>query len=113
MKLLSAWFLCFFILSCYTHLESSEPPQKIYISSADLEITDQGIYLYQVNKGYSLIDSVFFDDYGLYIIEIKSDKIIDTCFNGHRLWCLRCNGCALAWCKGRCKCVDWPCEIKP
>lgn len=107
MVLLTIFSLTNFIVEATENLT-----QKVYISSADLQITDQGIYLYDPAHGYLQIEAVFFDNLGLYTIQLKrpDEEATNKCPNGHAIWCYNpyCRGCAFAWCKFRCKCAEWP-----
>ena len=85
--------------------------EKVYVSPEDIHITDRGIYWYDC-AGITLVDAVFFDNQGLYIIK-KPSEVTDKCINGHRIWCWNCLGCAIPICKFRCKCVEWPFHNNP
>jgi hypothetical protein len=83
--------------------------QKVYISSHDLKITDNGIFLCDCYQ----VDAVFSDDQGLYVITgLKESEISDNCINGHPIWCRNCNGCANPWCFRKCRCVVCPWSMK-
>lgn len=94
---------------------SEELPQKTYIRSSDLHITDERMYLYDINEGYLPVDAIFSDDCGIYVIKLKEsmkpEVADDKCFNKHKIWCWRCLGCANVYCRFRCKCVEWPIEV--
>ncbi len=108
---------CLLLLAIFLPFNSKgesteELSQKIYISSTDLQITDHGIFLYNVDEGYLPVDAVFSDNCGLYIIELRKPSEADNkCPNKHQIYCWKCLGCAVSICKFRCKCVEWPFQV--
>jgi hypothetical protein len=104
-RFLSILFIFAFSLSISAGA-TEELLQKVYILAADVQMTDQGIYLDEHNGGFLLVDAVFSDHAGLYVI--KPSVADDRCTNQHDIWCRRCLGCAVAMCKFRCRCVEWP-----
>lgn len=86
--------------------EYSEVLDKIYIQPFQLEITDEGIFIL-IQDEKVLVRQLSCDENGIYFQTEHLDTITDKCKNGHKIWCGRCGGCAVRWCKFRCKCVEW------
>lgn len=79
---------------------------KIYIQPHQLTITNEGIFII-VQGELILVRQLNCDEKGIYCLIEHLDKITDKCQNGHKMWCGRCGGCVVKWCKFRCKCVEW------
>lgn len=79
---------------------------KIYIQPNQLNITNEGIFVI-VQGEQVLVPQLNCDENGTYCLMEYLDKITDKCYNGHKIWCKRCLGCVVRYCKFRCKCVEW------
>ncbi len=79
---------------------------KIHIHPSQLTITNEGIFII-VQGEHVLVHQLNCDENGIYCLMEHLDKITDECYNRHKIWCGRCGGCAVRWCKFRCKCVEW------
>jgi len=79
---------------------------KVYIQPNQLNITDEGIFI-ALHGDQVLVRQLNCDENGIYCLMECLDKITDKCYNGHKIWCTRCWGCLVRYCKFRCKCVEW------
>ncbi len=82
--------------------------ERIYISSNDLLIVDNSLYLIQ-GEEIIPISVLFSDNIGLYIKdEFLGHSAQDACPNGHRIMHYVCNGCGNYSCIYRCRCSEEP-----
>lgn len=88
--------------------------QKIYVSSEELIISDQGLFLVE-GDDLILLKSIGIDEIGIYVEKLVQDEQIGplkapTCvWCGHPIYCERpqgCGGCSNWWCGLRCKCCS-------
>ena len=55
--------LCF----CTFKIEAHENIQKLYFCAEELEVTNYGFYVLEKVEGQVSVDTIFYDDHGLYI----------------------------------------------
>lgn len=79
---------------------------KVYILKDQLFISDSNMFIY-IHGEKVFVNQIKFDENGIYCFIEDLDKITDKCYNNHKIWCKQCWGCAVRYCKFRCKCVTW------
>lgn len=89
----------------HAHEDSEWFGRKVYIQPNQILISEDGIFVLD-NEELVSISQLNHDENGMYIVR-RPDKITDKCANGHKMWCGRCGGCVIRWCKFRCICVEW------
>lgn len=93
--------LLFLITFSISMVEAKESGKKIYVSTDQIVITENGILAY-VNESKTPIPgkTLSFDEDGMYIKEWKGPCWL------HDLWCNRCGGCGVLLCPMNCSCYD-------
>jgi hypothetical protein len=78
---------------------------KVYVTLDQIHLTDGKIMVKfsDVELETSQLNS---DEDGLFVYYSDTIKAV-TCGFGHEVWCWLCKGCAVRYCKGRCKHVTW------
>jgi hypothetical protein len=89
----------------YSNFSKQESEERIHISSDDLLIADNCLYLIQGEEIIPL-PVLFSDSNGLYIKAEFSSR--DACPNGHGIMHSLCNGCCEWTCIHRCRCFEEP-----
>lgn len=79
---------------------------KTYICPEQIVVSNDGIFIFD-NTSWLRVSQINCDMHGIYYRSERVDKITDKCPNGHKMWCGRCGGCVVRWCKFRCRCVEW------
>ncbi len=79
---------------------------RIYIHPEQLLINHDGIFIF-IDGDKVLVRQLNCDENGIFCFIEDVDKITDKCPNGHKMWCGRCGGCVVRYCKFRCICVEW------
>ena len=79
---------------------------KIYIHPDQLYITNKGIFIF-IHGEQIIVHQLNCNENGIYCLIEHLDSISGQCKNKHPIWCKRCWGCVVKWCKFRCKCVEW------
>lgn len=94
------------VYSEYDVCEYEVVGNKVYIQPEQLSIVHNGIYIL-IQGEPIFVCQLNCDENGIYCLIEHLDSITGQCKNKHPIWCKRCWGCIVRWCKFRCKCVEW------
>ncbi len=103
----------FFLLLCFATLcgsinawshPSQETEEKVYVSPEQIEVTEEGILVYDARgELVAIYKTLSYDKKGLFLKPIESER--GPC-GIHRVWCRYCQGCGVIYCPMKCECPN-------